>query len=365
MKNIQKKILLVFIYCILLLLCLEGGARFILLYTPFLDSKTIMSDSCSRLKLVRACRKNLGQQFLTGSHLHLYEPIMGWALSPNFNIDNMRIPKTIFHTNSKGIRGVSEYAYQKQATKKRILILGDSFTFGIGVSDNETYPYYMEKMSSGLEVLNFGVSGYGHDQMLLYLKEAGIRYKPDIVILGFVYSDLSRNMLKFNNKYPKPKFVLVGNKLQLTNVPVPTISSIISQEIFRPKIIDWFLMIQAAYGDKKHFNKEKQQLAEAIFDEMLKTIKECKAKPLFVYISTPRAIDKNDPKEEKPSEDSFEQFCRERSIPYLFTRPYFNAAIQKGIHLKKDGHWDAQGNQIVAQAIAEYLSNGKMKSVSK
>ena len=73
--------------------------------------------------------------------------------------------------------------------------------------------------------------------MLLYLKEEGTRYKPDIVILGFAPSDLSRNMSKFHNR-PKPRFVLLGNKLQLTNVPVPTISSIVRQEAFRFKIID-------------------------------------------------------------------------------------------------------------------------------
>ena len=362
MKNIQKKILLVFIYCVLFLLCLEGSARFILLYTPFLDSKTIRSDPYFRLKLVRASYHKDKESFLSGNYL--YEPLRGWALKPNLNIGNAGRPDKILHTNSKGIRGVSEYTYQKQSSKKRILILGDSFTFGDEASDNVTYPYYLEKMVPGLEVLNFGVNGYGHDQMLLYLKEEGIRYKPDIVVLGFAPTGLSRNM-SLCYRLPKPKFVLVDNKLQLTNVPVPTISSIISQEIFKPKIIDWLLMIQAEHGDKTHFIKERKQLTEAIFDEMLKTIRECGAKPLFVYISTPLAMSKNNPKEEKPFEDFFEQFCKERNIPHLFTRPYFNAVKQKGIQLKKIGHWDAQGNQIVAQVIAEYLCQGKMKTASQ
>jgi len=155
---------------------------------------------------------------------------------------------------------------------------------------------------------------------------------------------------------------LVDNKLQLTNVPVPTVSSIISKEIFRPKIIDWLLMIQAEHSDKKHFIKERKQLTEAILDEMVKTIKECGAEPLFVYISTPLGMNKNSQKEKTP-EAFFKQFCKERDIPYLFTRPYFNVVMQKGIHLKKSGHWDAQGNQIVAQAIAEYLSKGNIEEI--
>ena len=67
-------------------------------------------------------------------------------------------------------------------------------------------------------------------------------------------SDLSRNMSEFHNR-PKPRFVLLGNKLQLTNVPVPTISSIVRQEAFRFKIIDWISMIQEGRGNKKNFSK--------------------------------------------------------------------------------------------------------------
>ena len=111
---------------------------------------------------------------------------------------------------------------------------------------------------------------------------------------------------------------------------------------------------------QKKFLKDRKQLTGEILDEMIKTIKGCGAQPFFVYISTPIAMSKIDPKNEKPSEDFFEQFCKEREIPYIFTRPYFNEVIQKGIHLKKSGHWDAQGNHIVAQAIAEYLSKGNI-----
>ena len=74
--------------------------------------------------------------------------------------------------------------------KNRILILGDSFTFGTNVSDEESYPYYLERLLPGTEVLNMGIEGYGHDQMLLYLKEEGLKYNPDIIIVGFLYCDI-------------------------------------------------------------------------------------------------------------------------------------------------------------------------------
>jgi len=51
------------------------------------------------------------------------------------------------------------------------------------VSDNETYSYYLQKMLPNAEIINMGVHGYGHDQMLIYLEEEGVKYKPDIFII--------------------------------------------------------------------------------------------------------------------------------------------------------------------------------------
>lgn len=70
------------------------------------------------------------------------------------------------------------------------------------------------------EVINLGVHGYGHDQMLILLKEEGVKYEPDIVILGFMPIDMSRNLLKFRD-FAKPRFILKGGKLKFTGSPVP------------------------------------------------------------------------------------------------------------------------------------------------
>jgi hypothetical protein len=70
---------------------------------------------------------------------------------------------------------------------------------------------------TGTEVLNLGVHGYGHDQMLLYLREEGLRYRPDVVLLGFVQIDMPRNQLSFRD-YAKPRFG-VRRRLSRRNVP--------------------------------------------------------------------------------------------------------------------------------------------------
>ena len=97
-----------------------------------------------------------------------------------------------FKYNSRGLRGKRDFPYTKNKNKVRILILGDSFTFGDEVSDDETYSARLQAMLPHTEIINMGVHGYGHDQMLILLKEEGIKYQPDIVILGFLALDMSK-----------------------------------------------------------------------------------------------------------------------------------------------------------------------------
>jgi hypothetical protein len=72
-----------------------------------------------------------------------FDPTKGWITRSN--IKNMTVFKNkILNTNSKGLRGKTEYTYEKQKDKVRILIFGDSFTFGDEVSDTDTYPFLLQ-----------------------------------------------------------------------------------------------------------------------------------------------------------------------------------------------------------------------------
>lgn len=95
---------------------------------------------------------------------------------------------TRFTTNSKGLRD-KEYDYRKPPGVQRILILGDSFTWGFGVNDDEIYTEILESMLDSTEVINFGVTGFNIAQEFLYLKKEGIKYEPDIVIVGLALND--------------------------------------------------------------------------------------------------------------------------------------------------------------------------------
>lgn len=88
--------------------------------------------------------------------------------------------------NKHGLRG-SEI---ENKDKPFLLCLGDSFTFGIGVNDKETYPAVLgEILEDRFQVLNGGVTGYNLSQSLGRLMMLGQQLKPAIVVLAVFAND--------------------------------------------------------------------------------------------------------------------------------------------------------------------------------
>ncbi len=99
--------------------------------------------------------------------------------------------------------------------------MGDSYVFGYGVEQDEMFTSRMGAMCPSLDVVNLGVSGYGTDQELLLLKNEGLSYEPDIVVLVMVDNDYENNLRpRVYVYYQKPLYVMRNDELVLTNHPV-------------------------------------------------------------------------------------------------------------------------------------------------
>jgi len=97
-------------------------------------------------------------------------------------------------TNSWGYRDVEHAAYKERNTI-RILALGDSVTFGHGITLRETYPKQLKrlmakKLAVPIEVINTAVPGYSTFQEYFDL-ERGLAFQPDIVTIQFVLNDVA------------------------------------------------------------------------------------------------------------------------------------------------------------------------------
>lgn len=95
-------------------------------------------------------------------------------------------------TNSLGFRDY-EYSIDKPGNKKRIVLLGDSFTLGWGVPFEDTFAKQLETMlnerESNHEVINMGVGNYNSTMEVELFKLKGLQLKPDMVVLMFFVND--------------------------------------------------------------------------------------------------------------------------------------------------------------------------------
>jgi hypothetical protein len=350
-KEQKYRFLIIFGYILFLIILFEGSARL-----AFIIPRTSQAlielgeDSTWRRNWVKR-HQNSGMKIYY--KFDVYDPSKGWSLRPNIR-DMEVFQKKILNTNSKGFRGKKEYSYTKSKDKLRILMLGDSFAFGDEVSDNETYSYYLQEILPNTEVINLGVHGYGHDQMLILLKEEGIKYKPDIVLLGFFSIDMPRNLLKFRD-FAKPKFILRNGELNLTGTPVPRPEDILKWDWARPRILDIFSIMHYRASERSGaIEKEKMKITTAIMLDMIQVIEDIHALPLLTYMPSGEEISVFPPM--TPYEAYMLSMCQLNKKAECFSlRPYFAEKLAQGETFGRIGHWDPKSHRTAAEGIKQYL----------
>ena len=98
------------------------------------------------------------------------------------------------HINALGLRG-PECELAKRPGTTRVAVLGDSFTLGIGVRDEDSLPARLERALGrpDIEVLNFGVSATQTVEHVRYLEGYALGFEPDVVVLVYFLNDAERD----------------------------------------------------------------------------------------------------------------------------------------------------------------------------
>lgn len=131
----------------------------------------------------------------------------------------------IFHfkTNNKGFRSDEDIEYAKNDNELRVLVIGDSHSFGAEVNQNECYAAITQSLLRGkginATVINAGFAGSGTAEHLVFLENEGYKYDPDFVILGFYANDFSDNVRSSIFKINGDS-LFVNNKTYLPGVKI-------------------------------------------------------------------------------------------------------------------------------------------------
>jgi len=159
-----------------------------------------------------------------------YHDTLGWQFIPGKTgvLVSKHEYENFIAINSAGMRD-REYPLAKPPGKRRVAVLGDSFTAGLGVKDGEVFTEVLENsFGEKAEVLNFGINGFGPTQEYLLLKDRVLSYHPDLVLMVFYIGndfDDTTNLSAWIDGYERPRAVLDKmGRVVFTNIPVPKTS---------------------------------------------------------------------------------------------------------------------------------------------
>jgi hypothetical protein len=198
----SRKILFTCLTWLAVLLLAEGGAR--AFYWLKDDVPPTPDESLENEWKWAKQHLEAGRPTLESRLAH--DPHTGWRLRPELEARRAA-------ALSRDRRG--------QSARGRILLLGDSYTFGHGVPAEETFGAVLaQELLPDWDFVNLAVPGSGTDQQLITFERRGKQIRPDIVVLGFFVRDYSRNVLTFRD-FAKPRYVVDGEGLTLVGSPVP------------------------------------------------------------------------------------------------------------------------------------------------
>ena len=300
-----------------------------------------------------------------------YHPTLGWFHQKSKKATLVKDDWSVeINTNSAGLRGLRDYALEKPPGVTRIVVLGDSFTFGFGVKDNQTFSSLLEQSNPNLEALNFGVAGYGLDQILITYREIAREYKADLVIIGIFPEQFWRSTRSFTDAgYAKPYFTLSGEYLILHNVPTPKpfelkydqffdlIESKDIKNLFEKSVLYRSLkrsMIQL--GKDFGWVDPEWILGERLLKTLISEIKADGREVVLVIIPPERwaktaRIDSQ--------RRALVRFAEREQVPMIDLTPIFFKAIQTSnvteYYIKDDWHWTAKGHQLAASILNNFI----------
>lgn len=159
--------------------------------------------------------------------LAIFDAELGWRPQPGIDNGTDRISR-------QGVRDAPELAATPPPGVTRIAAVGDSFTYGTGVGPGESWPAWLARRAKDVEVLNFGMPGYGPGQILLRFEHEALGFSPEIVVFGLTTPAMDRILIRsaiFQNASPhfltKPQFVLEEDgSLRLRRNPLRSLEDV-------------------------------------------------------------------------------------------------------------------------------------------
>ena len=253
---------------------------------------------------------------------------------------------------------------------RRIVAVGDSFTYGAEVGDNQTFSRYLEGDVCSAKVLNMGVGGYGIDQAVLKYVRYGTPYRPDVILFGIHPPNYERASVPFFSA-SKPVFRRsTDGPMRLANHPVPPPASE-AERIRRETmggVYTWalaragFLYVGGRIAGNAGFFEETDRIVEHVLSLLMKEAEATGARVLIVHIPLGQAFLK-EPRWHRAMSDRLLAIYRKLGLRYLDLGETWRGRmapedVVRNFYVPRAGnagHLSEAGNRATAAAIADVL----------
>ncbi len=316
-----------------------------------------------------------------------YDADLGWTNRPSSCTRDRK-----YCANSAGLRSDREFTKQIPPGVMRISLFGDSFIHGHDVDLRGSLAPQLESALAArgvpAQALNFGVGGYGIDQAYLRYSRDGARFDTDIIVEGLQLENVARHLMVFRliaypqSKIPfsKPRFYFEGPSLLVANKPtiapdrVPAALATFESsplrryeffytEKYRPY---WWRKsrLLSVLADARHKDEsvdvmrtdgEGIHLTLAILDRFKNDVSVTGKPFLLVYLPLKDNLAAQLRGEKDPWDPYVNMFRKDFRIVDPTAR-LLEIARRKGVDAVAPGHYSAEGNRAVAEALADAIA---------
>jgi hypothetical protein len=224
--------------------------------------------------------------------------------------------------------------------RARIVVLGDSMVFGVGVEEPERFTELLEQREPDWRVENLGMVGFGPDLMLRALETAGLDPKPDVVVLGMFSHDVYRVAPEAQGAgFPVPRFTLVDGKLE--TVPYPD-----------PPAWRRLRLVQVVRYMYWRYTSATFPLNAAILERFVALGEREGFVPAIAFL--PGAREGADDGRRRAF---LRQWAEARGAPFIDLTDALAAAGGPRLYIPGDSHWNPEGHRAVAEAMRPFIGD--------
>ncbi len=316
--------------------------------------------------------------YIEGTSLAVEDDLLGHVHRPNTVAIEKGPEFTVeYRVNQYGMRDESTHVTPKPSNVLRILLLGDSFTFGAANDYDKIWPVIFEKQLAEkgyrADVIKAGVSGYNTRNEVLYLERLHPQYKPDVVVLTFLPNDLfsntpisDRQSSRNSPDVRQPASVIKAQDVKKTGLHSVKLvqRSILANDFLYTKL--YLSTPRSAYFREPLTERLEQQIS--VTKELLsRASRYCREKDtVFIVLSIPQQFQviakannyEYDDVNSDVIDQAFLEFSGEegfRWIPTLAPLAEEYGAGKKALYFRWNGHLNETGNSFVGEYLADML----------